>query len=171
VGKKEGERCYAMNSALEPVFTLDASFLTQFQKELDELRDKDLFSFSAYEVKRLEVETPAGSRVYERQPQNKWKQTAPAAKDVPADKVEALLNNLRDLRATSFPQGQNLAALGLTKPAYRFKVQFGEKNETGIIEASQVGEHVYARRSTDTMACEVSKAALEAVEKAIKELQ
>jgi hypothetical protein len=171
VGKKEGERCYAVNSALEPVFTLDASFLAQFQKTPDELRDKDLFSFSAYEVKRLEVEAPAGARVFERQPQDKWKQTAPAAKDVPADKLEALLNNLRDLRATSFPKGRDLAAFSLTKPAYRFKVQFGDKNETTVVEASLVGEHAYARRPTDPAASEVSKAALEAVEKSLKDLQ
>jgi hypothetical protein len=171
VGKKEGERYYAVNSALELIFMLDASFVSELQKDPNDLRDKNLFSYSAYEVKRLEVDTPAGSRVFERQPQNKWKQTAPAAKDVPTDKLETLLNNLRDLRAESFPKGQSLESYGLKKPTHRFKAQFGDKNESEIVEATQVGDHVYARRSTDPVACEVSKAALEAVEKAIKELQ
>jgi hypothetical protein len=121
-------------------------------------------------VKRLEVETAAGSRVFERQPQNKWKQTAPAAKDVPTDKLETLLNNLRDLRAESFPQGQGLESYGLRKPAYRFKAQFGDKNETQVIEVAQVGDHIYARRSTDLTASEVPKTALEAVEKDLKDL-
>jgi hypothetical protein len=171
VGKKEGERYYAVNSALEPVFTLDASVVSELQKDPNDLRDKNLFSFSAYEVKRLEVEAAAGSRVFERQPQNKWKQTAPAVKDVPTDKLEALLNNLRDLRAESFPQVQGIESYGLRKPTYRFKAQFGDKNETQVIEVAQVGNHVYARRSTDLTASEVSKAALEAVEKALKDLQ
>jgi hypothetical protein len=170
VGKKEGGRYYAVNSALEPVFTLDASFVSELRKDPNDLRDKNLFSFSAYEVKRLEVETPAGARVFERQPQNKWKQTAPAAKDVPTDKLETLLNNLRDLRAESFPEGQGLESYGLKKPTQRFKAQFGDKNESEIVEAAQVGDHVYARRSTDPVACEISKTALEAVEKALKEL-
>ena len=171
VGKKEGERYYALNSALGPIFTLDASFMSEFQKGPNDLRDKNLFSFSAFEVKRLEVQTPAGSRVFERQPQNKWKQTAPAAKDIPTDKLETLLNNLRDLRADSFPTGQNLETYGLRKPTYRFKAQFGDKNETEAVEAAQLGDHVYARRPTDPVACEVSKTALEVVDKTLKDLQ
>ena len=171
VGKKEGERYYALNSALGPIFTLDASFVSELQKDPNDLRDKNLFSFSAFEVKRLEVQTPAGSRVFERQPQNKWKQTAPAAKDIPTDKLETLLNSLRDLRADSFPTGQNLETYGLRKPTYRFKAQFGEKNETELVEVAQVGDHVYARRPTDPVACEVSKTALEVVDKALKDLQ
>ena len=170
LGKKEDSRYYAMNSALEPVFMLDSSFLADFQKMPADLRAKDLFTFSAFDVKHLEVTTPSGSRTFDKQPQNKWKQTAPAAKDVPTEKVEALLGKLRDLRADSFPAGEKLDPYGLTKPAYRFKAQFGDKNETESVEAAKVGEHVYARRSTDTLASEVAKAGLDDIEKALKEL-
>ena len=160
---------FATNSALEPVFTLPADFLTAFQKDPSDLRSKDLFSFSMFDVNRLEVDTPAGHRVFERQ-NNKWKQTAPSPKDEPTEKVESLLNRLRDLRATAFPKGENLAAFGLAKPAYRFKAQFGDKNETEIVEAAKVGDHAYARRSTDPVACEVTKTSLDDVEKALGEL-
>ena len=170
LGKKENERYYAMNSALEPVFTLDSNFPTEFKKEAGDLRDKNLFSFSTFDVKRLDVETPGGARTFVRQPQNKWKQTAPTAKDVATDKVEALLDRLRDLRAESFPSGENMEAYGLNKPAYRFKAQFGEKNEGETVEAARAGEKVYARRPADARASELSKTALDDVEKALKEL-
>ncbi len=170
LGKKDDGRYYAMNSALDPVFTLDASFLTQFQKEPDDLRDKDLFSYSTFEVKRVEVAAPSGTRVFEKGEENKWKQTAPAAKDLDTDKVETLLNDLRDLRAESFPRGTNLDAFGLAKPGYRFEVRFGDKNEEQTVEASKVGEHVYARRPSDPVACQVSSSALDDIEKALKEL-
>ncbi|MBI1983110.1 MAG: DUF4340 domain-containing protein, partial [Acidobacteria bacterium] len=170
VGKKEDAGYFAMNSALDTVFTLDAGFITQFQKQPDDLRDKDLFSFSSFEVKRVEVEAPGGARVFEKKEENKWKQTAPAAKDVPTEKLESLLDHLRDLRAVSFPRGTNLDSFGLAKPAYRFKVQFGDKNEEQTVEAAKVGERVYARRSSDPVACEVSSTALEDIEKALKEL-
>ena len=170
VGKKENERYYAMNSALDAVFTLDGNFPAEFKKEPGDLRDKNLFSFSTFDVKRLDVEAPGGTRTFARQPQNKWKQTAPVAKDVPTDKVEALLNHLRDLRAESFPSGENLETYGLKKPAYRFKAQFGEKNEAETVEAAKVGDHVYARRPTDARASEVPKTALDEVEKALKDL-
>ena len=170
LGKKEDSRYYAMNSALDPVFTLDSSFLADFQKDPADLRAKDLFTFSAFDVKHFEVTTPSGTRTFDKQPQNKWKQTAPAAKDIPAEKVEALLGKLRDLRADSFPSGDKLDQYGLTKPGYRFKAQFGDKNETESVEAAKVGDHVYARRSTDILASEVAKTALDDIEKALKEL-
>ncbi len=170
VGKKENERYYAINSALDPVFTLDGNFPTEFKKEPGDLRDKNLFSFSTFDVKRLDVETPGGARTFVRQPQNKWKQTAPAPKDVATAKVEALLTHLRDLRAESFPSGENMETYGLKKPAYRFKAQFGEKNEAETVEAARAGDHVYARRPTDLRASEVAKTTLEDVEKALKEL-
>lgn len=166
---KEGDRYFAMNSALGPVFTLSSSFLTQFQKDPAALREKDLFSFSTFDVKRLEVDTPKGHRVFEQQ-KGKWRQTAPNAKDEDTGKVESFLSHLRDLRADSFPKQGNLATLGLAKPAYRFQVQFGEKNQTEIVEASKTGEHVYARRSTDPLPGELAKTALDDVEKALSNL-
>ncbi len=166
---KDADRNFAMNSALAPVFTLGGDFLTQFQKEPADLREKDLFSFSAFDVKRVEIQTAKGHRVFEQQ-KDKWKQTAPAAKDVASEKMSTLLSRLRDLRADSFPKGTNLAAIGLTKPAYRFKVQFGEKNQAETVEAAKVGEHVYARRTTDALAAELSKSTLDEIEKALNDL-
>ncbi len=169
LGKKDGERYDAMNYALDPIFTLNADFFTQFQKDPADLRDKDLFAFSSFEVKRVEVETPKGRRVFEQQ-KDKWKQTVPSAKDENSEKMDNLLNSLRELRATSFPKGRDLASFGLTKPAYKFQVQFGEKNQTEVAEAAKVGERVYARRSNDPLPCELSKTALDSVEKALGEL-
>lgn len=173
LGKKDGENYDAMNSTLDPVFTLSSSLLAQLQKDPADLRDKELFSFSALDANRLEVDTPKGHRVFELQKdkdKKKWKQTAPVSRDVPTDKVEALVRNIRDLRAASFPKGENLAGFGLTKPAYKFQVRYGEKNQSEAVEASKTGDHVYARRSTDPLACELAKTALDDIEKALGEL-
>jgi hypothetical protein len=171
VGKKdkEGDRYFAMNSALEPVFTLSSSFVTDFKKKPEDLREKDLFSFSSFEVNHLEVNSPKGHWVLEKQ-KDKWKETSPKSKDVPTDKVESLLSKLRDFRADSFPKAGNLSEFGLTKPAYRFSVRFGDKNQTENLEASRVGDHIYARRSDDPLPSELSKTALDGVDKALDEL-
>ena len=42
---KEGDRYFATNSALQAVFTLNSTFLTEFQKDPADLRSKDLFSY------------------------------------------------------------------------------------------------------------------------------
>jgi hypothetical protein len=171
VGKKEkdAERYYATNSALEPVFTLNSEFVTQFKKDQADLREKDLFSFSAFDVKHLEVDTPKGHWVFDRQG-SQWKQTAPKSKNVNSDKMDTFLTHLRDLRAESFPKGGNLADFGLAKPPYRFNVQSGDKNTTEIVEAAKSGDHVYARRSTDPLPSELPKTAVDDVEKSLGEL-
>jgi hypothetical protein len=170
LGKKDGERYDAVNSALAPIFTLNSTILTQFQKDPTDLRDRDLFSFSTFDAKRVEVDTPKGHWAFEQNKDNKWKETAPKAKDITVDNMDGLLSNIRNLRAASFPKGADLSALGLTKPAYRFQVQFGDKNQTETVEASKVGEHTYARRTADPLPSELAKNALDAVDKALGSL-
>jgi hypothetical protein len=167
---KEGDRHFAVNSALLPVFTLNSTFLTEFQKDPADLRSKDLFSYSNYDVKRIEIDSPKGHSAFELGKDNQWKQTEGGSKTTPSAKMDTLLTRLRDLRASTFPKGSDLAPLGLTKPAYRFKVQFGEKNQSETLEIAKIGEHVYARLATDPVACEVSKSAFEDVEKALADL-
>jgi hypothetical protein len=171
VGKKDkgSDHYFATNSALDPVFTLSSDFVTQFQKNQADLREKDLFSFSSFDVKHVEVDTPKGHWVFERQG-TQWKQTAPKAKSVNSDKMDTFLTHLRDLRADSFPKSGTLADVGLDKSAYRFNIQSGEKNTTEIVEASKSGDRVYARRSTDPLPSELSKTALDDVEKSLGEL-
>jgi hypothetical protein len=169
LGRKDGDRYDAVNSALPPIFTLNSTFLTQFQKDPGELRDKDLFSWSTFDVKRLEVDTPKGHWTFEQQ-KDKWKEIVPKSKDVTADKMDGLLADVRALRAESFPKATGLAALGLTKPGYTFKAQFGEKSQTEIVEASKVGDHVYGRRTTDSMPAELKKDALDSIDKALGSL-
>jgi len=171
LGKKDGDRYDAMNSALNPVFTVDSNFLTQFQKDPADLRDKDLFSFSTFDAKRVEIETPGGHWTFEQQ-KDKWKETSPKQKDVTADKIDGLLSDIRGLRAESFPKShpEDLAAFGLAKPQYRFQVQFGEKHQTETVEASKSGDQVYGRRSTDPIPSQLAKTALDAIEKQLGQL-
>jgi hypothetical protein len=168
LGKKDGERYDAMNSALDPIFTVEGSFLNQFQKDPADLRDKSLFSFLAFDVKRLELDTPKGHWAFEQQ-NNKWKETEPKAKEIPNDKMETLINGVHALRAESFPKAGagNLAAFGLNKPAYSFKVQFGDKKQTETVQAAKVDDKVYARRDTDPLPSQLAATALDDIEKAL----
>ncbi len=168
VGKKSGDQYYAMNTALDPVFTIGSDFLTQFQKSASDLRAKDLFTYSTFEAHKITVDGPKGRRVFE-QNKDKWSETSPASKMETGEKVETLLDNLRDLSATSFPKKNptDLAAYGLIKPLYTFQVQSGKQNKTQTVEIAKVGDHIYARRSSDVVPSEVSKDAFSAVEKAL----
>jgi uncharacterized protein DUF4340 len=169
VGKKDGDRYDAVNSALDPVFTLNADIVTDFEKDPSDLRDKDLFSYSAFDVKQVTVTTSSGKRVFDKN-KTKWSQTSPKTKDEPSNKVETLLDRLRELRASSFPKPGPLASFGLAKPAYEFQVHFGAANQTESVEIGTASDKVFARRSNDPLPCELPKSALDDVEKALKDL-
>jgi hypothetical protein len=143
--------------------------LDPFRKKPADLRDKDILSFETFNVTNLDVETPKGHWTFEKQ-KDKWKETAPAKKDVPSARMDELLENVRSLRAESFPKEHptDLAAYGMAKPGYRFEVQWGGKKQAG--EAAKVGDHVYARRSTDVVPAELAKTALDAIDKALSTL-
>ena len=84
--------------------------------------------------------------------------------------MDDLVGGLRDLRAESFPKGMDLAAAGLQNPAYQFVVTFGDKGQTETVEAAKGKDHVYARRSTDSVPSELSKDALDSIDKALGKL-
>lgn len=171
VGKKTSGGYYGMNSALAPVFTLDQDSVSQFQKSVSDFRDKDLFSWDMFDVKSFDVTTPKGQQSFE-QVKKQWKETAPAAKQVSKDKVQAFLSALRDLRITSFPSAKpgELAKFGLKNPSYSFKVQFGSKNQSETVEVGETGGQVYARRASDSLPGEVSKSDLKSIEDALSKL-
>jgi uncharacterized protein DUF4340 len=169
VGKKDGDHYDADNSALDPIFTLNSDIVTEFEKDPSDLRDKDLFSYSAFDVKQIIVTTTSGRRVFDKN-KTKWSQTSPKTKVEPSDKVETLLDRLRELRASSFPKSGPLASFGLAKPAYQFEVHFGAANEAESVEMGTAGDKVYARRSNDPLPCELPKTALDGIEKAVKDL-
>ena len=171
IGKKDGNNYDAMNSALAPVFTLGSDFVTRYQIDPATLRDKAFFSFSSFDAKTVDLTTPKDHRVFEQQ-NFKWKQTVPKAKDEATDKMEDLLNALTDVKAVSFPKATpgTLTLFGLNKPLYTIKVTFGDKNTTQMVIVGSVDDHYYAARSTDTLPGEISKANLDAIDKALGSL-
>ena len=171
VGKKDGNQYDAMNSALDPVFTITSDFVTAFEKDPADLRDKGFFSFSSFDAKKVDLTTPKEHRVFEQQ-NFKWKQTAPSAKDETTENMDALLSALTGLRATSFPKATsgNLTPFGLAKPLYTLKATFGEKNQTQTVEIGSAGNKYYARRDTDALPGEVTKETVEVIDKALSAL-
>lgn len=173
LGKKDGANYYAMSTGVGPVFTLGSDFLSQFQKQPSDLRSKDLFTFSTYEAKQITVQGPRGRRQFVQHSNDKWEQTEPASMEIANDKMQSLLQDLRDLSAQSFPKKNptDLAAYGLTRPQYTVQVQYGDDKKTQTVQISQVGGNVYARQSTDLVPAEVSKDAITKLQKDLDALK
>jgi len=170
-GKTKAGTYYAENSGLAPVFTLDSSSVSQFEKASNDFRDKNLFSWDMFDVKSFEVTSPKGHWAFQ-QDKNQWKQTAPSSKAASSDDVNAFLSTLRNLDASSFPQAKpgEMGRFGFDKPSYTFKVTFGAKNQTETVDVAQSGGHIYARRESDPLPSEVSQSDLTSLEKAFAKI-
>ncbi|HEV2245875.1 MAG TPA: DUF4340 domain-containing protein [Terriglobia bacterium] len=173
LGKKDGANYYAMSTGVGPVFTLGSDFLSQLQKQPSDLRSKDLFTFSTYEAKQITVQGPKGRREFVQHKNDKWEQTEPASMEIANDKMQTLLQDLRDLSAQSFPKKNptDLAVYGLAKPEYTVQVRYGDNKKTQTVQISQVGGNVYARQSTDLVPAELSKDAITNLQKDLDALK
>jgi hypothetical protein len=168
---KQGDAYYAENSALNPVFTLDESSVTQFQKNASDFRDKNLFSWDMFDVKSFVVTSPDGDWIFEQQNSN-WKETSPDNKTASSDDVNAFLSVLRDLQASSFPSAKpgEMDKFGFAKASYVFKVTFGAKNQTQEVDVAQANGKIYARRPSDPLPSEISQSDLTSIENAFAKI-
>ncbi len=168
LGKKDGDYYDAMNSALDPVFTVTQDFFSQFQKSADDLREKKLWSWETYDVKHVDIQTPKDHFVFDKQ-NGQWKESSPKSQAVDTGKMQTFLSDLNDLRAESFPQAKpgDFKPFGLDKAGYSIKVTFGDKNQTETVDLAQQNGNLYARRSDDVLPSEISKKTLDSIVKSL----
>ena len=101
----EGE-VYAKDASRPAVFTVESTLLDDLKKGPGEYRQKDLLDARAFNTSRVEVVRGGQTVVYEKAKagdadaaEEKWRQTAPAPKDIDTAKMQALLSALTGARA------------------------------------------------------------------------
>lgn len=165
IGKKAGDGIvYAKDASRPLVFTIDTAISDDVAKSADDFRQKDLFDARSFNTTRIEVTRNGQTRAFERSG-DKWKQVAPAAKDVDSDKVEALMTALTNVRATGF--ADKSSATGLDKPEVGVTVKYENGQKTEHVDFGRHGSDAYAQRQGDQGAAKIDVAALDALVKAV----
>jgi hypothetical protein len=161
---------YAKDAARPAVFTVESSVLDDLKKEPPDYRQKDLFDARSFNTTRLEIIHNGQTSVFEKskaadgKQSEKWKQTAPAARDVDAGKMEALISAATGARATGFaPPGEKT---GLEKPELTVAFKYDENKEERVAFARNAGT-AYAARSGSAGTAIVDPATLDAIVKAL----
>jgi hypothetical protein len=139
---------YAKDASRPMVFTVESSLLDDLKKPVDQLRKKDLFASRAYDTSRIEIARGGQSTVFEKvkspgkDATDKWRQVAPAAKDVDASTLESFLTKLSNLRAQSWvePKGNT----GLQAPAMVATIAFDDGKRQEKVTFGRSGSDVYA---------------------------
>lgn len=172
----ESGSVYARDLSRPAVFTIESSLADDLKKDSSEYRQKDLFDARSFNTTRIEVVHNNQTTVFEKtkvkdkdgKEQEKWKQTAPAAKDVDAAKVEGLISAATGARATGFVD--TTAKTGLDKPELTVAFKYDEGKEERVSFArSQDG--AYAARTGSPGAAKIDASLIDSIVKALGDVK
>jgi len=172
-GPAETGTVYAKDFSRPAVFTIESTLLDDLKKDGSEYRQKDLFDARSFNTTRLEIVRNGQTTVFEKtkvkdkdgKEQEKWRQTAPAAKDVDAAKIEALISAATGARATGFVD--STAKTGLDKPELSLTFKYDEGKEEHVAFA-RTKDGAYASRTGSPGAAKVDASVIDAIIKALE---
>ena len=172
-GPAETGTVYAKDFSRPAVFTIESTLLDDLKKDGSEYRQKDLFDARSFNTTRLEIVRSGQTTVFEKakvkdkdgKEQEKWRQTAPAARDVDAGKIEALISAATGARATGFVD--NTAKTGLDKPELSLTFKYDEGKEEHVAFA-RTKDGAYASRAGSPGAAKVEASVIDAIVKALE---
>ena len=175
-GPAETGSLYAKDLSRPAVFTIESALVDDLKKDASEYRQKDLFDARSFNTTRLEIVRNGQTTVFEKakvkdkdgKEQEKWRQIAPAARDVDAAKVDALISAATGARATGFVT--NAAKTGLDKPELSLTFKYDEGKEERVAFA-RTKDAAYASRAGSPGAAQVDASVIDAIVKALEDVK
>jgi hypothetical protein len=165
IGKAAEEgTVYAKDASRPNVFTIESSIVDELKKKPEEYRQKDIFDARAFNTTRIEVTRGSETTTVEKSG-DKWKQLAPAAKDVDTAKAESLLSSVTSARAISFVDKAPTA-----KPDLVVLVKFDSGKEERV-SFYKVGAEAFAVRAGSTGAAKIDPPLIDDMVKALEALK
>jgi hypothetical protein len=135
------------------VVLLAATLMTTLDKKVFDLRQKDIFQFTAADVSTVGVKTKDVSWQAARD-EGGWLLKAPVEALAARSKVDSLLDSLSSLRAKEFVAEDKSAGIlkkfGLDKPEYEVVLSLPTSNQEIVFSLHKEGEASYATTSLST---------------------
>lgn len=177
IGSSSGEGAvYAKDLSRPAVFTIESTLLDDLRKDEGDYRQKDLFDARTFTATRIDVTRNGQAVAFEKtkvkdkdgKDEEKWKQVAPAARDVDSAKVEELLSVATNARAMGFVTGSTKT--NLDKPELTVAIRF-DRGKVDRVSFSRSGADGYAQRAGSPGAATVETVTIDAIIKAVDEIK
>jgi len=152
---------FAKTSAMPGVFQVSVAMSEALNKKLDDFRNKKLFEFAWSDPQKLEVRDGDLRMVIEKKA-DKWLRADAGSKELPADKVQALIDNLRNMTSKAFTadDASAQARYGLEKPVAEAKVTSDEGKRVERVFFAAASDRHYAAREKEPATYEIDKNAV-----------
>lgn len=172
-GKDKDITYYAKSSDMPGVFKIANTVAEGLNKKLDDLRNKKLFDFGWNDPQKIEVRD-GDLRMTVEKKGDKWQRSDAGNKELPSDKVQTLIDNLRNLSSKAFTADEAAAQAkyGLSKPVAEAKVTADDgKRIERVLVAAGPESKFYAARENEPATYEIEKTSYDDFQKTLKELK
>lgn len=167
---------YARDASRPMVFTIPSALAGELRKSVFDYRRKDIFEFRPFNASRFELTRAGQTLAFERvkgtgaNPQDTWKQVAPAPKTVDASRLEGALLQAANLRAEAFVDTPGPVA-ALQTPAATMVVRFDDGKKEERVTFARVGPDVFAGRADQPGAARLEPGRFDEAVKALDDLR
>jgi Domain of unknown function (DUF4340) len=169
---------YAKDLSRPAIFTVESSLLDDLKKEPSEFRQKDLFDARSFNANRLEIVRAGQTSTFEKiktknkqgQDEQKWKQTAPQARELDQSSFDALMSSITGARATGLVDTP-AATKALASPELTISIKFEEGKKEERVTFAKSGNEAFAARAGDPGAAKIDASTLDGIAKALQELK
>ncbi len=174
IGKDAKDNSYYVKTTAMPgVFKISTTVAEGLNKKLEDLRNKKLFDFGFSDPQKLEVRDGEVRMVIEKKG-DKWQRVDAGGKELPSDKVQTLIDNLRNMSAKTFTADEAAAQAkhGIDKPVGEARVTSDEgKRVERVLLAAGPDSKYFAARENEPATYEIEKSSYEDFQKALTALK
>lgn len=161
VRKTDDDDYYATSSVVEGVYKITSYVGEGLDKGLDDLRNKKLFDFGWNDPSKIEIRDGDQSVTYEKS-DYKWLR---AGEEMDSISVRALIDELRDLSASGFPD------TGFTEPVFEARVASDEGKRVEKVLISKKDDQYFAKRENEPSIYELDALDFEDLQQAAKDVK
>ena len=170
---QDGDTYYAKSTDQDGVYEVSSTLAESFDKPVNDFRNKKIFDFGFADPARVKVRDGANAVEIAKE-DDKWLLRSGGGRELAGEKVQILLDGLRNLAAVEFPSdnASDRARYGLDAPAIEAEVTpSGEDAEPEkAVISSPEAERVYAARAGEPSIYEVEKAPAEDIRRALEDI-
>jgi len=159
--KKNKDTYYAMSTAVDGIYKVNADLSQALEKGVDDFRSKKLFDFGFTDPIKVEIHADSKSYILTRSSQDWWDN----GKKMDVETVAPLLSDLRDLSADKFTDS------GFANPAINIAVSSEDGKSTKKVSVTKSSDGYLAQRENDPAIYHLAVSSIEDVLKAAENVK
>lgn len=147
IGDKKDDNYYAKDESRDPVFLVGSDVVKELDKDLFDLRNKDVLTFKRDSVNQIILKYPDKIFTLEKDTSGTWMITQPKKAKAKSWKVNGILSSLSTLKVKKFVSDHptDLAKYGLTKPQIEVILKQDQRGLAYLLIGKKQKDLTYAK--------------------------